>query len=1084
MLDDINTDSSNSQNVLYDIFNKNCKTELLDKFCVNLVQLGLGNAYDDLCRKLKDLFDDETNGEKYFNNLINILEILDWVQTHYSGFNHNYFSKLWDKFKSQDKISEFINLVKNFETTDSEYMFVVKDKNGNEFKTPGLQITTSQVLFDNNEIMIASDINNTCATGSTIKEQFQKWSHDPYLIQKDYEQARLTNKLTVNDKLNLDIFGKKSGSREFLLALKKIKDYDEWENQIKQDYKLELNDLKNLVDKIANYHIYNFARLLSKPEDDKILFYNVPIRGKGNGDFKDIDSEEFELFSIFDKNSMFKLNRYHIGKSDNRISNGNKYGANFLLDQVSCGNNPNQEGYEAESSKLTDLGKNITKTGLKWFLDEKEYEINENLNGVISVTKKQPKKDINIINTSDNLLSEEKKISDQTVFNQINTVEKNIDDEMGDYANKFINDISSLFKIYFEQNQMLENKNIEINTDNNALNNNIRVDQKINDEVNKFINSFCEVYDTGILNLFDGPINMKDQCNFTYLIKKVIGPVIIDYFRSLDDNYRQQLAFGTRSVIATIENKFGKELLNPEKIRDRLVREIYYNESNWKNPMKYDSNMNKFVEDDFKFDFDAAGLTAYETAKLLNDNFNKFKEKVSNVFKNVLPDNKDEFEKSFDDVDCTEFISFLKQNMEIDVNKEFLKKAISALFYTWVESVRGNDDNGSAEKVAERLEKMRQTFFDDYSGTNFIHEIKLYTSSMIDKGEKPLPDAFYWYNSDKMKIGDEDSVAYRFTVVNYIQAFYYAMLAVKRKKCKNMGWRSHRKFNKNIEETRRILQTGTEDERDQIFNRMRQIRDQKYENNIWGLPLAFLDILLDGVSIDLSLEEKIEICTFARNYVDHELDNPTKQHVTKSNFMEIDKENNCYLKSNGQIVLPLANLFAPGAIDEFLSKIICDQVWEMSFCNTCCDALFDSWHYFDQNNIFIKLLAKALFIMLFTCFSLIIGIVLLIAYIVYTKNLKSKLNELANDPTFNKLRQAEINGREEYNKLQNFRQDTKKEKPPTIIENGKQNINLNIDMNQKLNIIDNINDKDNINNNLIDNNIINTNSNQIDDLFN
>ena len=114
------------------------------------------------------------------------------------------------------------------------------------------------------------------------------------------------------------------------------------------------------------------------------------------------------------------------------------------------------------------------------------------------------------------------------------------------------------------------------------------------------------------------------------------------------------------------------------------------------------------------------------------------------------------------------------------------------------------------------------------------------------------------------------------------------------------------------------------------------------------------------MSIDLNLQEKIEICTFARNYVNYELYNETKEHVTKSNFMEIDKKNNCYLKSGGEVVLPLANLFAPGAIDEFLSKIICDQVWEWSFCNACCDALSDAWHCFDKSNIFINLLAKAL----------------------------------------------------------------------------------------------------------------------------
>ncbi|MBQ9492063.1 MAG: hypothetical protein IJU86_04765, partial [Firmicutes bacterium] len=430
---------------------------------------------------------------------------------------------------------------------------------------------------------------------------------------------------------------------------------------------------------------------------------------------------------------------------------------------------------------------------------------------------------------------------------------------------------------------------------------------------------------------------------------------------------KENLASGVKSIIKTIENKFGNELLNKAKIRDKLVREIYYKENNWVNPTKWDADKKKFVTDDFKFNFDAAGLKAHKTANLLNESFNKFKGQIGRVFSNVLPGNKDEFEKSFEDVDCAEFITFLKQNMHIDVNKEFLKKAISAMFYTWVESVHGNADNGDQKLVKERMTAMRAEFFESYSGTKFIHEVKLYTSSVIDKGEKPLPDAFYCYNSDTMDMGDGDSPAYRFTVVNYIQAFYYATLVVKRKKCKNLNWWSHRRFNKNIKETRRILQTGTEAERTQIFNRMRQIRNQNYKDNIWGLPLAFLDILLDGVSIDLNLQEKIEICTFARNYVNYELDNETKEHVTKSNFMEIDKKNNCYLKSGGEVVLPLVNLFAPGAIDEFLEKIIEDnEVWEESFCNTCCDALFDSWHYFDQNNIFIKLLAKALFILLFT----------------------------------------------------------------------------------------------------------------------
>ena len=195
ILDDINADSDR-RNVLYEMFKQNGKTDLLDMFCANLCQLDLGNAYDNLCDKLKNLFYDKTNGKKYFNNLVNILEILVWVKSNFPGFNNeiNYFQLLWDKFKSEDKIGGFVELVKNFDGTDSEYMFVVKDANGEEFKTPGLQITTAQILFDNDEVIIASDINNTCKTGSTIKQQFEELMLSPYddIIHTDLSREEIS----------------------------------------------------------------------------------------------------------------------------------------------------------------------------------------------------------------------------------------------------------------------------------------------------------------------------------------------------------------------------------------------------------------------------------------------------------------------------------------------------------------------------------------------------------------------------------------------------------------------------------------------------------------------------------------------------------------------------------------------------------------------------------------------------------------------------------------------------------------------------------------------------------------------------
>lgn len=355
--ENVNCDFDNNQNVLFTLFGQNDKTNLLDMLYIGFASLNLSSAYYNLCKQLEELFGDQTNGKKYFNNLVNILEILDWVQNQYPGFNNelNYFRTLWNKFKSNDQIDDFINLVKNFDDTDSEYMFVVRDANGNTFKTPGLQLTTAQILFDNNEIIVASDINNTCKTGSTVKKKFKELSLNPYDVNVNHRlNKRTRNDLTTEQKLNCDIFGKDSNAIEYLRALKKIKDQYEWTTKIYDTYGLTLQDFKELIGKIPSYCTYNIARLLSKPEDDKILFYNVPIRGKGNGDFIGVDSEKYELFSIFNKGYILKLKLYHLSYNDSRVQCGDKHGSNFLFDKVSYNSgNKNLEGYEAEDSGLT-----------------------------------------------------------------------------------------------------------------------------------------------------------------------------------------------------------------------------------------------------------------------------------------------------------------------------------------------------------------------------------------------------------------------------------------------------------------------------------------------------------------------------------------------------------------------------------------------------------------------------------------------------------------------------------------------------------------------------------------------------------
>ena len=1030
MIENTNNNFAENKNGLYEVFNKKNKSELIDSLCASFVSENHGDTFGYLCKELQTLFDDKTKGEEYFNNLINILEILDWGTKQFYG---DCFSMLYQKLRD-DKVNCFIDLVKKFGIKESEYMFVVKNANGDKFETPGLTIATVRSFSYDSELIIASDIDNTCKTGLTLKQQFENRLQD--LSYKG------------------DVYG-------FLSDLKRKKDYYEWATKIRKVYGLDLNQLNSFIKQIQKYNIYNFARLLSKPENNKILFYNIPIRGKGNGDFSGIDSEEFELFSMFDKNFMFKLPRYHLSVDDQEISDGDMYGANFLLDQMSfCNNDLNSEGYEAANSELTGLGKNVTKTGLKWFLDETEYKVIENeYSGVITVKKNTD----DMIIGNDKCLSQIQKISDETIFDQISKVEQKIDEEINGYTNKLINDVNFMLNLYFQQVNLMSDFN---NGEKSSVANiqEAKLNRMIQSDIEQFISLLCEFYESVYADLNTNEIKMSDECNFAYLLKKVIRPVIGCCFKHLSDDEKNSLTNKEKSVAEIIKNKFDEnKLFDNNTVKEKLIEEIYYNKGSWTNPKKYDKIKNDFVDDDFKFDFDKANLNAYKTATLLNRSFDEFKTNMKRIYGDNLPSSKNDFEQKFEQVDCNKFIDFLKKEMQIDVDKEFLKKALSAKLYTWVESIHGNDDNGDSTTIAERLQEMRKSFFVDYLGTKFIHEVKLYASEMVARGEKPLPDAFYQYNSDDMLNGKTKTKAFRFTVVNYVQAIYHAVPVLKRKKFGNLSWWSrwwsHRNFNKNIEETRRILQTGTEAERNQVFERIRKIKNRQYQDNIWGLPLAFLDILLDGVNIDLGLQEKIDICTFARNYVNYDLDDVTKKHVTKSNFVEIDKKDNCYLKSNGQLVLPLANLFAPGAIDELLSKMAEeDRLWNHSFCCKLGNALADVWHYFDESNILIKLLAKALFVCLFTPLFPIIGLVFSIAYIVYKKDLQNSINELSRREDFrdifNMLKTAEAQGRKEYNRLQNFRQEMKKAKPLKSITGNKTIYSGNL--NQKSNIIDDL----------------------------
>ena len=358
----------------------NDKKELFNAFvgyCENVLPENL-KLFD----KLEKTFDGQ-DGNKYLNHFIRILEIVDYCNNNpnlalKSGDNQyhfkNYFEALFGTFSDKDKIDGFVTLIKNFHEPENEHMIVLEDSKGNKFETPGLAVANTVPLLSNDEVIIVCDADNTCQTGVAFR---RSWS---------YTEDRDTVLKGSNVK-NMP------SAREFLRRMKKAMDYQKWRQEIEKKFQVEFDELASLIDKIPPCHTYNFVRLLTEAENNNILFYNIPIRGKGSGDFSDIDSEDSELFSMFDKGYLFKLNRYYLGKYNDKerrdanddlliphkITQFTKYGANFLLDQVSYNDSGpdgvNQEGPTPGYSALTSLGEKITNTGLKWFLEK-----NENLN--------------------------------------------------------------------------------------------------------------------------------------------------------------------------------------------------------------------------------------------------------------------------------------------------------------------------------------------------------------------------------------------------------------------------------------------------------------------------------------------------------------------------------------------------------------------------------------------------------------------------------------------------------------------------------------------------------------------------------
>ena len=123
---------------------------------------------DDLNSKILAMLNDEKNGEKYFNNLVCILELLDFLST---KKNLDDYNKCIGYIKKSDQ-NELVEAIKNFVPTENDYMVVLEDKEGNRFETPGIQICSSFTVFEDETSMLSCSPDNTCKSEEFYQEQY------------------------------------------------------------------------------------------------------------------------------------------------------------------------------------------------------------------------------------------------------------------------------------------------------------------------------------------------------------------------------------------------------------------------------------------------------------------------------------------------------------------------------------------------------------------------------------------------------------------------------------------------------------------------------------------------------------------------------------------------------------------------------------------------------------------------------------------------------------------------------------------------------------------------------------------------
>lgn len=943
VMDKISTTEIKKYISVESIFLKKGRQELTDKY-----KKIFDN--DNLNSKILAMLNDEKNGEKYFNNLVCILELLDFLHTEQNLVDYN---NCIGYIKTSDQ-DELIEAIQNFIPTENDYMVVLEDKEGNRFETPGIQICASFIVFEDETSILSCSPDNTCMSDVVYKAQYG-------------------NKILNNGWLN--------NLEEFFKSLQDVVHQKEWECALR-NIGITQHDIQNLLSHERS-NLYNNARILTEHDKDEIQFFSMAVRGKGSYDRAGIDNKKYDLFSLFNKKLPFfskGLSRYHIGRcTSNAI--------NYLFDRVSDDSECLVlEGYNNQRSILNKHGNEITERVLKLFLDENEYNV--------------VKKDDNI-EVEENIRVDRKFDSvNEKILTYIKKIKSEERKELKVYVDKFIDNLKNVMY------RNSENGNSMFYcSDSNCKNNKPKIDREIDELIDKICSQAKQKND------------LQDLDSFVFLVKTAVKNRFKYYFNNIKGDTRNNT-----SAINKIKNEYTD---SQNDFFSSIKSELMSGLSDHSLAIGFES-----------FNYEKANLEKSVILKDFEDKFDEFKDKMKKVFGNELPKTKKEFEEIFEKVTCDELIDFMESKMEIEIDKNFLKDVLSGFLYNYIDSIYGSEGQANPKKF---LSCTRNCFFPEYLGSTFIKQLEKYLRNICNEPEKMLPDYFYDYDSDRLKNCDKP-----FSPLNYIQTFLYAPLFPD--KIFNMSVDNCEKLVRNIENARSVIESGSDSKINQLYEKMRGARKQ---NPNLTYPEIFLNILLDGVNINLTQKEKLDICRAARDFTNNNLDQNLKEHVTQSNLVKIKKGNEFYQKKSGIVVVPAVNIFANGTFDKLVSLNIWSEKYSHSLANSCNCVLVHRW-FFEIMGLRILfricLVVFALPLILFHGVSYIIYFCK-VGYASYKVNDRDYVRKFKNPDTIRK-------GIEEYNKLQKWKQKIKAEnKNNSIIVDSEQNnlIKINSEVKNDIN---------------------------------